>query len=84
MIDDQLPTSILPEAKASSIHQFSARSIEGKEIDFKYFKGKKLLIVNTASECGLTPQFKQLEELHQQYKAELQYRPDSYKTSNLQ
>ncbi|MBL7930751.1 MAG: glutathione peroxidase [Bacteroidia bacterium] len=52
----------------SSIHQFSAKSIEGKIIDFSSFKGKKLLIVNTASECGLTPQFKQLQELFDKYK----------------
>lgn len=53
---------------SSSIHQFTAKSIEGKLIDFSSFKGKKLLIVNTASECGLTPQFKQLQELFDKYK----------------
>lgn len=53
---------------SSSIHQFSAKSIEGKTINLSDFKGKKLLIVNTASECGLTPQFKQLQELFDTYK----------------
>jgi glutathione peroxidase len=43
------------------------RSLNGKEIDFSKFKGKKLLIVNTASKCGLTPQYKDLERLHEQY-----------------
>lgn len=52
----------------SSIHQFTANSIEGKRIDLSGFKGKKLLIVNTASECGLTPQFKQLQEVYDMYK----------------
>jgi len=52
----------------SSIHQFTANSIEGKPIDLAAFKGKKLLIVNTASECGLTPQFKQLQEVYDAYK----------------
>jgi glutathione peroxidase len=52
----------------SSIHQFTGNSIEGKVINFKDFKGKKILIVNTASECGLTPQFKQLQELYDAYK----------------
>ncbi len=52
----------------SSIHQFSANSIDGKAIDFSSFKGKKILIVNTASECGFTPQFKELQELCDTYK----------------
>lgn len=51
----------------SSIHQFKAVSLEGKEIDFLTFKGKKILLVNTASECGFTPQFKELEELYKKY-----------------
>jgi len=54
----------------SSIHQFTANSIEGKPIDFSSFKGTKILIVNTASECGLTPQFKDLQELYDKYKGE--------------
>ena len=52
----------------TSIHQFKAKSIDGELIDFSAFKGKKLLIVNTASECGFTPQFKQLEIIFEKYK----------------
>lgn len=52
----------------SSIHQFTATGIDGTSIDFSSFKDKKILIVNTASECGLTPQFKQLQELYDRYK----------------
>lgn len=52
----------------SSIHQFKAKSIDGETIDFSIFKGKKILIVNTASECGFTPQFKELEEIFEKYK----------------
>jgi glutathione peroxidase len=52
----------------SSIHQYTATSINGKVIKFEDFKGKKLLIVNTASKCGLTPQYEQLQRLHEQYK----------------
>ena len=52
----------------SSIHQFTCNSIEGKQIALASFKGKKILVVNTASECGLTPQFKQLQELYDTYK----------------
>lgn len=52
----------------SSIHQFTANSIEGKSIDLKEFKGKKIIIVNTASECGLTPQFRELQGVYDTYK----------------
>ena len=50
------------------IYDFKALSSRGKEIDFSEFKGKVLLIVNTASKCGFTPQFAGLEELNQKYK----------------
>lgn len=53
-----------------SFHQFSANNINGKEIDFSRYKGKKLLVVNTASECGLTPQYKQLQELYTNFGGE--------------
>ena len=50
------------------IFDFKALTSKGKEIDFKEFEGKVLLIVNTASKCGFTPQFAGLEELNQKYK----------------
>ena len=52
----------------ATIYDFKALTSRGKELDFEQFKGKVLLIVNTASKCGLTPQFKGLEELNQKYK----------------
>ncbi len=52
----------------TSIHQFKAKTIEGTDFDFSTLKGKKVLIVNTASECGFTPQYKQLEEVYKKYK----------------
>jgi len=51
----------------SSIYDFEARQIDGKTVPLKKFKGKALLIVNTASACGFTPQFGGLEELHKAY-----------------
>ena len=50
------------------IFDFKALTSKGKEIDFKEFEGKVLLIVNTASKCGFTPQFAGLEELNKKYK----------------
>ncbi len=50
-----------------SIYDFKMKSLEGKEIDFSQYKGKKLLIVNTASKCGKTPQYAGLEKLHERY-----------------
>lgn len=52
---------------ANSIYDFKISSLEGKEIDFSKYKGKKLLIVNTASKCGKTPQYTGLEKLHEQF-----------------
>ena len=52
----------------AKIYDFKALTSKGKELDFAQFQGKVLLIVNTASKCGFTPQFAGLEELNQQYK----------------
>jgi len=49
-------------------YQFKAKSLQGKEINMETYKGKTVLIVNTASKCGLTPQFEGLEKLYQKYK----------------
>lgn len=54
-----------------SIHDFSFPSIEGGVIDFSAFKGKKLLIVNTASDCMYTDQYMQLQELHDTHSSAL-------------
>ncbi|MCC6370759.1 MAG: glutathione peroxidase [Bacteroidia bacterium] len=52
----------------STIYSFTANNIGGQPVSFESFKGKKLLLVNTASKCGLTPQYEQLEELYKEYK----------------
>ncbi len=51
----------------TSIYEFSAQQMNGKALALHKFKGKPLLLVNTASQCGFTPQFAGLEELHQRY-----------------
>lgn len=49
-------------------YDFSVKDIKGKSVPLSKYKGKVLLIVNTASECGFTPQYKGLQALHEQYK----------------
>lgn len=49
-------------------HAYKAQTLEGKELDFSLFKGKKVMILNTASACGLTPQYALLQELYEKYK----------------
>lgn len=51
-----------------TIYQFKVTDLYGNEFDFASLKGKKILIVNTASECGLTPQYKDLEAIYGKYK----------------
>jgi len=56
---------------ASSIYEFKVEGLEGGSIDFAKFKGKKIMIVNTASKCGNTPQYAELEQLYEKYKDKL-------------
>jgi glutathione peroxidase len=51
-----------------SIHQFKVTSLTGEEFDLSSLKGKKVMVVNTASECGLTPQYEQLQAIYEKYK----------------
>ncbi len=59
------------ELMGKTIYDFKVESLDGKEINFADFKGKKILIVNTASKCGYTPQYEDLEKLYQRYKDKL-------------
>lgn len=55
-------------ASSQSIYDFKVTDIDGKEFDMASLKGKKVMIVNTASKCGLTPQYEELEKLYETYK----------------
>ncbi len=56
----------------SSVHEFKAKNIKGEEVSLSDYKGKALLIVNTASKCGFTPQYEGLEELYKKYQGKLE------------
>jgi len=57
-------TSIAGFAQSSGFYDFKVKTLEGKDFDFASLKGKKVMVVNTASKCGFTPQYKELEEVY--------------------
>ncbi len=65
------PENQLTTQEQKTLFDFTAKSIDGKDISLSSYKGKKVLIVNVASECGYTPQYKGLEELYEKYKDKL-------------
>ena len=60
--------SLMITAEKQDVYQFKVKDINGKTFDFADLKGKKIMIVNTASKCGLTPQYEKLETLYEKYK----------------
>lgn len=63
-----LANSNIVLAQTKSFYDFKVNSIDGEVFDFNKLKGKKVLIVNVASKCGLTPQYEQLQKLYEKYK----------------
>ena len=60
--------AISSEAQNKSFYDFTVKTIDGKDFPLSSLKGKKVLVVNVASKCGLTPQYAQLEKLYEKYK----------------
>jgi glutathione peroxidase len=54
----------------NSFHDFKVKTLGGEEFDFSTLKGKKVMVVNTASKCGLTPQYEQLQSIYEKYGGE--------------
>ncbi|MBK9109757.1 MAG: glutathione peroxidase [Saprospiraceae bacterium] len=63
-------SSIIHSQSMQTFYNFKVQSIDDKEFNFAQLKGKKVLIVNTASECGYTPQYAELEELYKKFGGE--------------
>lgn len=57
-------------AQSSGFYDFKVKTLEGQEFDFSSLKGKKVMVVNVASKCGLTPQYKDLEEVYEKYQSD--------------
>ncbi|GAB1309324.1 glutathione peroxidase [Urechidicola sp. KH5] len=67
-IEESKPKTKETVMNQESIHQFKVKDLYGESFDFASLKGKKVMVVNTASECGLTPQYKQLQAMYDLYK----------------
>ena len=63
-----LAMSTFIQTDTKSIYQFKVKTLEGQDFDFASLKGKKIMVVNTASECGFTPQYKELQAVYEKYK----------------
>jgi glutathione peroxidase len=66
-----LISSVAGLAQSKGFYDFKVKTLEGNVFDFSSLKGKKVMVVNTASKCGYTPQYKDLEELYEKYRDNL-------------
>jgi glutathione peroxidase len=64
---EHLSASRAPAQTTGSFYDFKIPALSGEEIDFSKFKGRKVIVVNTASRCGYTPQYKDLQSIHETY-----------------
>jgi glutathione peroxidase len=64
-------SSLTGFSQSSGFYDFKVRTLEGNDFDFSSLRGKKVMIVNTASKCGFTPQYEDLERLYEQYRQKL-------------
>ncbi len=65
---NRLENTLSDQEKSENIYQFEVNDLYGYKFDFSTLKGKKIMVVNTASECGLTPQYEDLQKLYDTYK----------------
>ena len=69
VITMMMPMALL--SQNSGFYDFKVKTLEGEDFDLSSLKGKKVMVVNVASKCGNTPQYKELEELYEKYQGEL-------------
>jgi glutathione peroxidase len=66
-----LASTLTGFTQTSGFYDFKVKTLEGGDFDFSSLRGKKVMIVNTASKCGYTPQYKDLEEMYEKYQGDL-------------
>jgi glutathione peroxidase len=70
LLDEPSLTADVSTTAMKTLHDFTIETLQGETFDLSTLKGKKVLVVNTASECGLTPQYAQLQELYEKFGGE--------------